>query len=396
MFQWAARLNNFRRLYPALQTGDHVNQWNDPSGPGLFAYMRRLGTQEVFVVFNTSGTTQVLPSRQTIYAAGTKLVNLFNTNETGTVLIGSQTPAVTLAGTSAKVFIAQTQLLPLDPVVVSNSPAHDGANVPVTAPVILRFSKPMNTNSVQSAFSTSPSVGGTFAWSAAGDVMTFTPTGSGFSPLTNLTATVSNSAFDAVSGNALYAPYELLFHTAAAPPVVQFSSPASNGMVIPMSGISTFQMQVCFTPTLTTNDTSLFSLTVNGVLQPRAAYTLRPVGAVAGCTGLRSLLYNWSGAATGTNNLQVVFSNSAVVLSDTRMVIVPPSPVISGLVSNYQAVVWSSLPGVSYTVLGTTNLSQPFMPVSGVVPASGTSTSYLDISNSPLVPQKFYRIQVAP
>ena len=167
-------------------------------------------------------------------------------------------------------------------------------------------------------------------------------------------------------------------------------------MVIPMSGISTFQMQVCFTPTLTTNDTSLFSLTVNGVLQPRAAYTLRPVGAVAGCTGLRSLLYNWSGAATGTNNLQVVFSNSAVVLSDTRMVIVPPSPVISGLVSNYQAVVWSSLPGVSYTVLGTTNLSQPFMPVSGVVPASGTSTSYLDISNSPLVPQKFYRIQVAP
>ena len=74
LFQWIARLNNFRRLYPALQTGDHVNQWNDPSGPGLFAYMRRLGTQEVLVVFNTSGTTQVLPSRQTIYAAGTKQI----------------------------------------------------------------------------------------------------------------------------------------------------------------------------------------------------------------------------------------------------------------------------------------------------------------------------------
>ena len=41
-FQWVAKLNNFRRLYPALLTGSHVNLWNDPSGPGLFAYARRL------------------------------------------------------------------------------------------------------------------------------------------------------------------------------------------------------------------------------------------------------------------------------------------------------------------------------------------------------------------
>ena len=53
-FQMVAKLNNFRRLYPTLQIGSHVNKWNDPSGPGLFAYARRLGTEEVFVVFNTS------------------------------------------------------------------------------------------------------------------------------------------------------------------------------------------------------------------------------------------------------------------------------------------------------------------------------------------------------
>ena len=55
---------------------------------------------------------------------------------------------------SAKIFIAQSQQLPLDPVVVSNSPAHDATNVPVNASIVLQFSKPMDTNSVQSAFST--------------------------------------------------------------------------------------------------------------------------------------------------------------------------------------------------------------------------------------------------
>src|SRR5206468_1671670 len=81
-FQMVAKLNNFRRLYPALQIGSHVNKWNDPSNPGLFAYARRLGTtQEVFVVFNTSASTQTLTNRSTIFAPGSKILNLFNTNE---------------------------------------------------------------------------------------------------------------------------------------------------------------------------------------------------------------------------------------------------------------------------------------------------------------------------
>ena len=39
---------------------------------------------------------------------------------------------------------------------------------------------------------------------------------------------------------------------------------------------------------------------------------------------MRSLLYNWSGALPGSNTIQVVYSNNAVVLSDARTVIVPP------------------------------------------------------------------------
>jgi hypothetical protein len=51
---------------------------------------------------------------------------------------------------------------------------------------------------------------------------------------------------------------------------------------------------------------------------------------------------------------------------------------------------------VNYTVLATTNLDQPFMPISGVIPANGLSTFYLDISNFPPAPQKFYEIEVVP
>ena len=45
-FQLVAKLNNFRRLYAPLQTGSHANKWYDPTGPGLFAYARRLGTHD--------------------------------------------------------------------------------------------------------------------------------------------------------------------------------------------------------------------------------------------------------------------------------------------------------------------------------------------------------------
>ena len=36
LFQLVARLNNFRRLYPALQTGNESILWSNVSGPGLF------------------------------------------------------------------------------------------------------------------------------------------------------------------------------------------------------------------------------------------------------------------------------------------------------------------------------------------------------------------------
>ena len=212
-FQWVAKLNNFRRLYPALQTGAQVGLASNSSGPGLFAYARRLGTQEVFVVLNTASSTKTLSASSTINPVGTTLVNLLNPDETIVVGAGPQTPSVSVPATSAKLFVAQSQWLLLDPVVITNSPAHDATNVSTFAPIVLLFSKPMNTNSVQAAFSTVPTVSGAFSWSAALDTMTFTPGNVGFPGLTNITVRLASSAVDGVSSNAFVAAYELKFKT---------------------------------------------------------------------------------------------------------------------------------------------------------------------------------------
>jgi len=64
--------------------------------------------------------------------------------------------------------------------------------------------------------------------------LTFTPGGAGLAGLTNITVRLTNSAVDAVSGKAMYAPYELKFATAAfslhdtSPPAVLIQAP-TNG-----------------------------------------------------------------------------------------------------------------------------------------------------------------------
>ena len=213
LFQLVAKLNNFRRLYPALQTGAQTNLWSDANGPGLFAFARRLGTQEVFVAFNTAATNQTSPACPTIYPTGTKLVNLLDPQETTTVLPASEIPAMILPGASAKIFIAQAQVLPLDPVVAQFSPAHDSKNISPASSVVIQFSEPMDTNSVEAAFSTMPNLSGKFSWSPAQDAVTFMPQGSRFPPQTMIEVRVAGTAKSGVTGNRLAGGFESRFQT---------------------------------------------------------------------------------------------------------------------------------------------------------------------------------------
>jgi glycosidase len=254
LFQHVARLNNFRRLYPSLRRGTHLNRWNNPNGPGLFAYARRLDAEETFVVLNTAGASQTLPNRPTIYPAGTRLVNLFNTNEVITVVSGTDgIPPVTVPATSAKIFVAESALKPLDPVVVSHTPAHAATNVSTSSSIVLNFSKPMDTNSVQAAFSLQPPTAGSFSWSGARDTLTFTPGGAGLPGLTTNAVRVAGGAVDAVTGNAMFAPFETFFVTAISSftdveaPAVFISAPASGAVIsnnLVVTGIATDNIAV--------------------------------------------------------------------------------------------------------------------------------------------------------
>ena len=235
LFQLVAKLNNFRRLYQSLRRGVHNNRWNTSGGPGLFAYSRVFSNEEVFVVFNTATSTQTLTNRSITYPAGTVLVNLLNTNET-IVVVSTNTPPIAVPSMTEKIFIAQTLLQPLDPVVISQSPAHATNNISTAASVVLKFSKPMDTNSVQAAFSVTPATAGVFAWSALHDTMTFTPSTAWPIFTTNLVHVATN-AMDSVNGNTFFAPFDTYFATSTnivadlTPPTVFINAPTNGSTV---------------------------------------------------------------------------------------------------------------------------------------------------------------------
>lgn len=224
LFRWVALLNNLRRLYPALEIGEHINLWSNPNGPGLLAYARRLErpapkagasptTQELLVVLNTSGSAQTLPSQHTVYAAGVKLANLLDPAERIVVGAGSRTPPIAAPATSAKIFAPITMMRPLDPVVVGISPRHDSVQNLTRGskrPIAISFSHPMNTNSVQNAFSTEPSLEGFFEWSVGLETLTFTPSGGVTNGQGSVTVRIGDQAEDN-QGRTLWAPFESRF-----------------------------------------------------------------------------------------------------------------------------------------------------------------------------------------
>ena len=109
---------------------------------------------------------------------------------------------------------------------------------------------------------------------------------------------------------------------------------------------------------------------------------------------MKVLYYNWNNPPVGTNVIQVIYTNSVTPISDTRSVVVVPPLVISGLGGdNNQLVLWNSAPGVNYQVLATTNLTQPFQPISGIIPSQGATTSFYDPDTN-AEPQKFYEIEM--
>ena len=203
------------------------------------------------------------------------------------------------------------------------------------------------------------------------------------------------------------------------------SDPPSDGFTLTLATNDVYTLRTCFSQALTTTNIDLFSIFINGEFQTRRATNGTPLYFISpiGCgNGLRQLRYDWSGAPVGSNYLQIVFTNT-LVLGGTRWVnvsrpidytldsdgdgmldwqetIAGTNPFdsnsvlrITSLSDGNQLVVWDSVSNVNYQVLATTNLSQPMVPISPIIPASGASAFFYDTATAQ---NKYYRIQVVP
>jgi glycosidase len=78
-------------------------------------------------------------------------------------------------------------------------------------------------------------------------------------------------------------------------------------------------------------------------------------------------------------------SGTTLVSPDTAFHI---SPAVNAAVLS-----WSSVSGMTYQVLSSSNLAQPFAPLSGMISASGSSTSFTNASTNAV---EYYRLQLFP
>ena len=121
---------------------------------------------------------------------------------------------------------------------------------------------------------------------------------------------------------------------------------------------------------------------------------------LAGTTS--TVLTNWSGPLAGVSGAPVQMFTAFNVDTGAyqnayynTLEISAAAPIVT--ISGHTATItWSSTPLNYYRVLATTNLARPFTPVSGVIQATGLSTTYIDTSNSPPASQKFYKIEIVP
>jgi hypothetical protein len=93
---------------------------------------------------------------------------------------------------------------------------HDSTGISLTSPVVIQFSEPMNTESVEGSFAMRPRVNGAFSWSPTHDAVTFTPQGSGFPAKTMIEVCVADTARAAGSCRKFCARFESRFKTEAA------------------------------------------------------------------------------------------------------------------------------------------------------------------------------------
>lgn len=208
LYLQVARLNEWRRAYPALARGSQTLLQHETTGAGLYVYSRRTPGAEVIVALNTGGLTRTTQPLSTTFGANVPLIDLA---DTAAVISTGASGTVTLSvpGRSGRIVTRRTGPVRLAPRVVRQSPRHDAPDVTSLTPVVLSFNQPMDTLSTGAAFRLDPPVEGRRSWSADRRRLTFAPV-EAMSPGRQYTARVDPDAHD-LFGQSLPAAFETIF-----------------------------------------------------------------------------------------------------------------------------------------------------------------------------------------
>jgi hypothetical protein len=210
------------------------------------------------------------------------------------------------------------------------------------------------------------------------------------------------------------------FNTAAPSAALEISSPPVDGLGLLLGSNSVYTVQACFTPNLDTNDIEDFTVTVNGVAQPRAGADYQPLYYIGGAAcepSMRTFNFTWVGPPAGSNVINITFDGQQVLSAQRTVLIFDPQ---SGSLTygrpGYDAFVagvnptnsatwlqitgiangvisWNSVAGKNYQVLASNDLNAGFRPVSGIINANGSNSYFFDV-NYTNGPDKFYLVQV--
>jgi hypothetical protein len=242
--------------------------------------------------------------------------------------------------------------------------------------------------------------------------------------------------------------------TLAPPQTLSFLAPASNGQNISVSNNAPYTVIVCFSDTLTAAP-DLFTIRIDGIVQPRTNELGAPLYRIEGgsCgSGRRDLRFSWTGMSSGQHYLEALYSGDGLSLQASRLVRVTVLGVVDtdgdGLPDNWEnqnqfdpnessgangpegdadsdqfsniaeylagtdprdpdslleiitqtdggrQLTWKSVPGKSYRVYATANVTESFEPISTAIPATTTTMAFMDFGS--VGAHKFYRVEVVP
>jgi len=159
-YLWVQKCMNVREKYPALQATHEIHErWMQTgAGNGIYIYSRAWGDASnwAMIAFNTWSATLSagggLGDLYTGWNAGDVIVNALDPAETYTLTTGGKLASLDVPGYGLKVFVRQSNLQALSPVVTNAVPAHDARFVGTSAVLKVQFSEAMNEASVKGAF----------------------------------------------------------------------------------------------------------------------------------------------------------------------------------------------------------------------------------------------------